>query len=574
MADEAYAESFSRNIGILTASEQSKLAQTCVAIAGLGGIGGNVLMLLARMGIGRFRIADFDCFERVNINRQSGAACDTLGRPKCDVLKAQVQAINPSADVAVFPQGFVAETADDLLDGADIAVDGIDFYAIESHLAFHRKTREKGLYTLMGSAVGFSACLQVFDPAGMDIEEYCGIAPEMTPLEKQLRYACSIVPELLHIDYFDVSSGAANTDFLKNTGPSLSVACALAGALVAAEVSLIVLARRPPRAIPYTCQFDPYTRRYAYPYVAGGMKNFDPRPAIARIPDKSSFVPRVLEVLYLSKRAKRAAVNGTELFFKVEGSGFPVLLISPLGADSSFWLRQVPELARKFQVITFGNRGAAESSPAAEDCSTDLLAEDAIALLEHLGISHSHVVGLALGSLIGQRVAQRRPDLVDRLVLASSYIRPNGRISETTAVWRDTAKQRGMEHLFEICLEWLFSPEYLAGSTDEVQKLKAIYRLTHQDATSFCGQSLAGVQHDASGWISQIVCPTLVMHGTEDRLIDQRQGEAIARALPNARLVALERAPHFLNWEFAPQFNEQVVDFLMDAVSARFISRS
>lgn len=557
-----YAESFSRNIGILTAAEQAQLARTTVAIAGLGGVGGNVLMLLARMGIGRFRIADFDRFERVNINRQPGAASDTIGQPKCDVLAAQVKAINPSAEIAVFPQGFTAETGDALLDGADIAVDGIDFYAIEPHLAFHRKTREKGLYTLMGSAVGFSACLQVFDPAGMSIEDYCGIAPDMVPLEKQLRYACSIVPELLHIDYFDVSRGGANTDFLKNTGPSLSVACSLAASLVAAEVALIVLKRREPRAIPHTCQFDPYTRRYAYTHIPGGMRHFDPRPAIARISDKSSFVPRVLELLYLDKTAKRAAVNGAELFYKIEGSGPPVLLISPLGADSSFWLRQVPDLAKHFQVVSFGNRGSAESTPAGEDCTTDLLAADAIALLDYLKIPQAHVVGLALGGLVAQRVAQSRPDLVARLVLASSYVSADRRIAETTAAWRDLAERRGMETLFDTCLEYLFSPGYLATSGSEINQLKAIYRLTHQDAASFCSQSLAGVRHDARDWVSQIVCPTLVVHGAEDRLVEPRHAEELAQALPNACLEWIEGAPHFLTWEYAARFNEAVTDFL------------
>lgn len=562
IADREYAESFSRNIGILSAAEQAKLARATVAIAGLGGVGGNVLMLLARMGVGRFRIADFDRFERVNINRQPGAASDTLGQPKCDVLAAQVRAINPAVAIEVFPQGFTAETADALLDGADIAVDAIDFYAIEPHLAFHRATREKGLYTLMGSAVGFSACLQVFDPAGMDIEEFCGIAADMTPLEKQLRYACSIVPELLHIDYFDVSAGAANTDFLKNTGPSLSVACAMAGALVATEAALILLARRPPRPVPHTCQFDPYTRRYAETHIPGGMRNFDPGPAIARIADRSSFVPRVLEFLYGAKSARRAPANGAELAYRLEGSGAPLLLIGPVGADASFWLRQLPDFARQFQVVSFGSRGAAGSSPAAQDCTSDLLADDAIALLEHLQMRRAHVVGLALGALVAQRLAQRRPDLVDRLVLAAGYIRADECIAGTTAGWREIAARRGMEQLFDACVAWLFSPGYLADSGGELDKLKAIYRLMHQDAASFCGQSLAGVRHDASAWIAQVTCPTLVIQGAADRLVHPRHAQALARSLPAARLALIEAAPHFLTWEFAARFNAEVLAFL------------
>ncbi|WP_051334988.1 alpha/beta fold hydrolase [Bradyrhizobium sp. Ai1a-2] len=557
-----YTESFSRNIGILTAAEQNKLARTIVAIAGLGGVGGNVLMLLARMGIGRFRLAEFDRFERVNINRQPGATSDTIGELKCEVLLRQVKAINPSAEIELFPQGFTPDVAAELLDGVDIAVDAIDFYAIDAHLGFHREARRRGLYILMGSAVGFSGCLQVFDPNGMDIENYCGIEPSMSTLEKQLRYACGIVPELLHIEYFDVSRGTSNTDVLKNTGPSLAVACSLGATLVATEVVLIVLARRRPLSIPHTCQFDPYTRRYAYTHVPGGMRHFDPRPAIARIPDKSSFVPRVLEFLYRDQMAERASVNGAELRVKVEGSGPPVLLISPLGADSSFWLRQVPALTPHFQVITFGSRGAAESSPATESCSTELLAEDAITLLEHLRVSRTHIVGLALGSLVAQRIAWRRPDLVDRLVLAAGYVRPDAHIEATTRSWREVAADRGMEDLFDTCLEWLFSAAYLASRDREIDKLKAIYRLTHQDVTSFCGQSLAGVRHDAGAWIGQISCPTLIVHGADDRLVVPSHAQLLASSISGAQLALIDGAPHFLSWEYAPRLNDEIIGFL------------
>src|SRR5207244_12174128 len=89
---------FSRNIGILTVEEQQRLADSTVAIAGLGGVGGSVLILLARMGVGRFRLAAFDRFEEVNINRQYGSSTTTIGEPKVEVLAREVRAINPAAD--------------------------------------------------------------------------------------------------------------------------------------------------------------------------------------------------------------------------------------------------------------------------------------------------------------------------------------------------------------------------------------------------------------------------------------------------------------------------------------------
>ena len=198
---------FSRNIGILTAAEQQKLFRSTVAIAGLGGVGGNVAILLARIGVGSFELADFDRFEEVDVNRQYGSSTAALGQLKVEVLAREVRAINPDADVSVFGQGFTPENADEVLKGSAIVVDAVDFYAIDAHLAVHTAARRHGLYTVMGSAVGFSACLQVFDPNGMNIEEYCDIREDMLPLEKQLQLRLSIVPELLHINYFDVSRG-------------------------------------------------------------------------------------------------------------------------------------------------------------------------------------------------------------------------------------------------------------------------------------------------------------------------------------------------------------------------------
>lgn len=245
IADELYRASFSRNLGILTEQEQQRLSSATVAVAGLGGIGSNAVMTLARMGVGTFRLADFDSFEVVNINRQFGAGVDTEGRSKCDVIAEELRRVNPSVRIELFPEGFTDGNGDALLGGADLAIDAIDFYAIETHLAFHSQARKHGLFTLMGSPVGFSACLQVFDPNGMSIEEYCGIEPHMTALEKQMRYACGVVPELAHIDYFDVSANGANTNFMSGTGPSLACACNLAASLVASEAVILILGDAP-----------------------------------------------------------------------------------------------------------------------------------------------------------------------------------------------------------------------------------------------------------------------------------------------------------------------------------------
>ena len=77
-----YQSAFSRNIGWVTEAEQARLQNTQVAIGGLGGVGGVHLLTLARLGVGKFSIADFDVFDIVNFNRQVGALVSTIGQSK------------------------------------------------------------------------------------------------------------------------------------------------------------------------------------------------------------------------------------------------------------------------------------------------------------------------------------------------------------------------------------------------------------------------------------------------------------------------------------------------------------
>ena len=102
-----YHSAFSRNIGWITREEQEILKNKRIAIAGLGGAGGSHLITLARLGIGKFNIADFDCFELPNFNRQAGASMSHLNRPKVDVLEEMALDVNPSLDIIKFHKTIV-----------------------------------------------------------------------------------------------------------------------------------------------------------------------------------------------------------------------------------------------------------------------------------------------------------------------------------------------------------------------------------------------------------------------------------------------------------------------------------
>jgi molybdopterin/thiamine biosynthesis adenylyltransferase len=257
-ADFDYAEAFSRNVGLVSTAEQQRLREARVAVAGMGGVGGWYLLALARLGIGSFSIADFDRFELANFNRQAGATRATLGRPKVEVMAEAVRDINPTAEIRRFEEGFTEANADAFLDGAAVALDGIDFFAMPARRLLFRRAHTRGIPALTAAPVGFGATLHVFAPGGMTFDEYFDLRDAMPPAEQYVNFALGLAPRRAQRSYFPPTA----VDLSSNRAPSLSPGPLLCAGIVATEVANLVLRRRPPKVAPYYFQFDAMSQQY------------------------------------------------------------------------------------------------------------------------------------------------------------------------------------------------------------------------------------------------------------------------------------------------------------------------
>lgn len=262
-------EEFSRNIGLLSEDEQKKLLSSRIAVAGAGGVGGLHILTLARLGIGKFTIADPDEFERVNINRQYGATHSTVGKNKAEVLGHMIRDINPDADVSVLRDAISAENADSFLSGADLFIDGIDFFEVDVRRLIFSKVRSLGIYALTAAPLGFGATLQVFAPGGMSFDEYFGISDDMEYREKVAAFAAGLAPRPYHIRYLDLS----RVSLENKTGPALSLACTLAASLVGTETVKILTNKAAVKPVPHYLQIDLLRRKYKEGYLFMGGKN-------------------------------------------------------------------------------------------------------------------------------------------------------------------------------------------------------------------------------------------------------------------------------------------------------------
>ncbi len=264
-----YDEAFSRNIGLLSEEEQARVRGARVAVAGLGGVGGNHVLALARIGFGSFSLADLDHFELANMNRQAGASVDTLGRSKVEVTAEIVRAINPGADLRLFPHGIAKENIGDFLDGAVAAVDGIDFFNMDARRLLFREARARGIHALTSAPVGFGATLHVFSPTGMSFDRYFDVHDGMSLPAQLIQFVLGLAPERAHRSYFPPGA----VDFEKRRAPSLAPGCLLASVLVATAIANLVVKKRPLKVVPHFSQFDPLVQTYKTGYLRGGNRN-------------------------------------------------------------------------------------------------------------------------------------------------------------------------------------------------------------------------------------------------------------------------------------------------------------
>jgi molybdopterin/thiamine biosynthesis adenylyltransferase len=250
-----YEQSFNRNIGNLTNSDQRQLKETSIAFAGIGGVGGTALVNIARMGVGEVKIADPQTYAYSDINRQQGATVESVDRKKVEVLTQQVQGINPDIKVTTYDNGLSEGNVKEFLSGASIVVDGLEFFCMSIRKRLFDQARNLGIHVLSSPIFGFGTSLAVFSPTGPTFEDCFGPIPDDLDINYTINYGRSFFPKLPK--YIDI--GAYFEAMKENRPiPSITTSTALSGAVTAAEAIFILLHKRNPVCFPLVRHFDLY----------------------------------------------------------------------------------------------------------------------------------------------------------------------------------------------------------------------------------------------------------------------------------------------------------------------------
>jgi len=248
----------------------------------------------------------------------------------------------------------------------------------------------------------------------------------------------------------------------------------------------------------------------------------------------------------------RLALAGTELNYERAGEGEPLLLIQGMTANLLAWGRPFSSLLEEsFDVISFDNRGMGLSSPVREEFSIAEMAADTAALLDELGVERAHVLGISMGGMIAQELALAHPERLRSLTIGCSYCGgPGSQLMDPTdfQVLAEAMSSGDQDRVFRAMYELNLSPGFRAEESRYAEFAEmAAARPAPRRVIGFQLQAIAA--HDTSARLPNLEIPTLVIHGTVDRILGYPNGPLIASLIPGARLETLEDVGHLFWWE-------------------------
>jgi pimeloyl-ACP methyl ester carboxylesterase len=255
-----------------------------------------------------------------------------------------------------------------------------------------------------------------------------------------------------------------------------------------------------------------------------------------------------------------AHVNGQRLYYEDTGGDGPAILFSHgLLMDGSMFAPQVQALHGAWRCITWDERGHGRT--ATGQCAPFSYydsADDAVALLAHLGVQRAVFAGMSQGGYLSLRAALRHPGAVRALVLI-----------DTQALPEDPAQMAGHQLIVEEWLQRGLSDErartiehiILGPGWEGAAAWRAQWQRMQPGDLLACFTTL-GTRDDISASVARIAAPALVVHGDADRAIDLMRAQAMADALPQARMVVVPGAGHAANLTHPAPVNAALAEFL------------
>jgi 3-oxoadipate enol-lactonase len=258
----------------------------------------------------------------------------------------------------------------------------------------------------------------------------------------------------------------------------------------------------------------------------------------------------------------KITVNGIGVNYTLDGpASAPVIMMSnSLASNLSMWEPQIPPLTSRYRILRYDTRGHGGTDAPPGPYSLDELTEDARALVQALGITRTHFIGLSMGGMIGQILALKYPQMLQSLVLCDTMSRVP---TEAKPMWDErihTAETRGMEPLVESTIARWFTEPFRQKGSAVLGQVRTMIRTTPPRGYAGCCHAIAAL--NLTDRLKQITLPTLIIVGEDDPGTPVAASRVIHEQIKGSELVILKSAAHLSNLEQPDAFNRALTSFL------------
>ncbi len=252
--------------------------------------------------------------------------------------------------------------------------------------------------------------------------------------------------------------------------------------------------------------------------------------------------------------------NGITIHYELSGPSRAsvVLLSNSLGTRLEMWEPQLQALTQRYRVLRYDSRGHGRSSAPKGPYTIELLAHDALGLLDALGIDRAHFCGLSMGGMVGQMLGARHGDRLRSLTLASTACHMTPK-----EIWNqriEAVRQGGMAAVADGVVERWFTAAFRAEPTIVVERVRQMILETPSEGYAACCAAIRDM--DLREAIGGIRLPTLIIVGKEDPATPPEKAEEIHARIGGSHLEVIPDAAHLLNIEQDVAFDASLIGFL------------
>ena len=257
--------------------------------------------------------------------------------------------------------------------------------------------------------------------------------------------------------------------------------------------------------------------------------------------------------------------NGIDINYVLQGDGpETVVLLNGLADELGTWAYQTPALLDAgYRVLTFDNRGIGKTDKPAGPYSSELMAADTKSLVDELGVTDFHLMGVSMGGMIAQAYALAYQGDLRSLTLGCTYAAPGPFCSRMFSLWADIAAIQGVPTVMRDVTLWAFTLAFFRDRETELADFETAMRYLDQPVSAYLAQLAVIQNHNTTADLGRVTVPTLVIAGEEDILIPTRLSHDLHDLIPGSTW-ATTAGGHGCIWEYPEPFNTRFVDFISE----------